>query len=256
MPFSLFLFVNFKGYGWKAFHFGQWTQPRGDVLISTWLNVSVLTFYGNRDARNAGGILLQQVFRSLSSPPSCNIGCDTSTCLSAGWRPASIQPHLNTSILRRDTRPAFCAQRSRLSLLCGPLGLDDNQAEMNTNVLRGLRGPRLSVHEEELNFLSVSVIGTHPRAGWKLLFTPVHNIGPELINLPALLLGYVHDELGDGWNLVSEGGLSLTMGSMQAEQPMWENHTRHQLKDGKWSSAAAAGRDGRYAQQLPNNQPP
>lgn len=55
----------------------------------------------------------------------CDIGCDTSTGLSAGQRPTSIQPHHNTSILRRLTLPTFCVQRSRLSLRCGPLRSDD-----------------------------------------------------------------------------------------------------------------------------------
>lgn len=51
----------------------------------------------------------------------CDIGCDTSISLTAGQRPASIQPHHNMSILQRDILPTFCAQRSRLSLRCGPL---------------------------------------------------------------------------------------------------------------------------------------
>lgn len=41
----------------------------------------------------------------------CNIGCDTSTGLTAGQRPASIQPHRNTSMLQRDILPTFCAQK-------------------------------------------------------------------------------------------------------------------------------------------------
>lgn len=64
----------------------------------------------------------------------CNIGCDTSTGLSAGQRPASIQPHHNTSILRRDTLSTFCAQRSRISLHCGPLRSDDSYADVNTEI--------------------------------------------------------------------------------------------------------------------------
>lgn len=66
--------------------------------------------------------------------PREKIGCDTSTGLSAAQRPASIQPHHNTSILWRDTLPTFCAQRSRLSLRCGPLSSDDNRADVNTNI--------------------------------------------------------------------------------------------------------------------------
>lgn len=37
----------------------------------------------------------------------------------------------------------------------------------------------------------------------------MHNIGLELINLSVLLLDYAHDEFGDGFDVLSEGGLSL-----------------------------------------------
>lgn len=40
--------------------------------------------------------------------------------------------------------------------------------------------------------------------------------------------------------------------ALQAETPMWENHTTHQLKDGK-SSLDGAGRDAFPTQQLRNN---
>lgn len=65
----------------------------------------------------------------------CNISCDTSTSLPAGRRPASIQLHQSTSILQRDTLPTFCAQRSWLSLRCGPLRSQDSQADANTNII-------------------------------------------------------------------------------------------------------------------------
>lgn len=64
----------------------------------------------------------------------CNIGCDTSTGLSAGQRPASIQPHHSTSILRQDTLPTFCAQRSWLSLRCGLLRSDDSHTDVNAGI--------------------------------------------------------------------------------------------------------------------------
>lgn len=61
----------------------------------------------------------------------CNIGCDTSTGLSAGQRPTSIQPHHNTSILRDgDTLRTFCAKRSRPSLCCGTLRSDDSRTDV------------------------------------------------------------------------------------------------------------------------------
>ena len=72
----------------------------------------------------------------------CNIGCDTSTGLSAGQRPASIQPHHNTSILQRDTLPTFCAQRSRLSLRCGPLRSDDSLNDVNADIFVHKHSPR------------------------------------------------------------------------------------------------------------------
>lgn len=65
----------------------------------------------------------------------CNISCDTSTSLSAGRRPASIQLHQSTSILQRDTHRSFCAQRSWLSLRCGPLRSQDSRADANTNII-------------------------------------------------------------------------------------------------------------------------
>lgn len=71
----------------------------------------------------------------------------------------------------------------------------------------------------------------------------MHNIGLEVINLSALPLEYLHDDLGESWNVLSEGGLSLKDGIypdlssvvLQAQTPMWENHTTHHLRDGKSS---------------------
>lgn len=40
----------------------------------------------------------------------------------------------------------------------------------------------------------------------------MHNMGLELINLSVLLLDYTDDEIGDGLDLLSEGGLSLKDG--------------------------------------------
>ena len=59
------------------------------------------------------------------------------------------------------------------------------------------------------------MIGTHQSNGVAaaadggILFSLMHNIGLELINLSVLLLDYTHDEYGHGLDLLSEGGLSL-----------------------------------------------
>lgn len=69
----------------------------------------------------------------------CNIGCDTSTCLSAGWRPASIQPRLNTSMFLRDPRPPLLLAKGR-----GYLSSVDQRARMDTDVLGGRVDQNLS----------------------------------------------------------------------------------------------------------------
>lgn len=117
----------------------------------------------------------------------------------------------------------------------------------------------MSVHEDALTSLPVSVISTHSSAAGKLkkLFTPVHNIGPEFISLSALLLDYTHHELGEGWKVLSNGGLSPGMGSIQTERlsgfagrdTNGGTHATHQLKDGQSSCDADAGSDGLFSSE-------
>lgn len=122
----------------------------------------------------------------------CNIGCDTSTCLSAGWRPASIQPRLNTSMFLRDPLPPFCWPKVAA---ISPLWTSEPGWTPTSSEDRSTRTCQRS-----------ALI----LAQTKLLSTPLHNIGAELINLSALLLDYMREESGDGWNSLSEGGFFST----------------------------------------------
>lgn len=65
-----------------------------------------------------------------------------------------------------------------------------------------------------------------------LFFSLTRHICLELINVSLLLLGCTCDECGDGLDLLSEGGLSLSDGlylrlnaSAASSAPKWETHT-------------------------------
>ncbi len=173
----------------------------------------------------------------------CNIGCDTSTGHSAGQRPASIQPRHNTSILRCLTLPTFCAQRSQLSLRCGPFRSYDSQTNVNTDIsaqqhslrsdcLQGLfdpaalEAPLFTLHpqtetpSECVCHQGLVIRGDRHSVVKRLcddatdsgiFFLPTPNLVLELINL-SVLLDYTRDECGYGLDLLSKGGLSLKDG--------------------------------------------
>lgn len=182
--------------------------------------LNVILCYPNRDVgcflntRNAGGILFQQVFLSLSSPSSCKVQhrlwhIDPPLGRVASAFNTATSQHINSSTGYASY--LLCPKVTAIS----PLWTAESGWQPSWDEQRSQRTgwpSAAQLPEEEPHFLSVSVIGTHRSADWKLLFTP------ELINLSALPLDYVHDEWGDGWNLLSEGGLSLRMGSIQTER--------------------------------------
>lgn len=171
------------------------------------------------------GFLLSLLCLFLHLPRvKCNIGCDTSTGLSAGQRPASIQPHRSTSILQQDTLPTFCAQRSRLSFTADHCRGEDNRSNINSNVILYKHPLILQLEAFSAQHLRAKLViirtDKHPSvkrlhtaaADCRIYFSLVHNIGLELINLSLLLLDYTCDESGDGLDLLSEGGLLLDGG--------------------------------------------
>lgn len=143
--------------------------------IFWWLNVSVILFYHNRDAScflnigNAGGILFQQVFLSLSSPSSCKVQhrlwhIDPPLSRGASGFNTATSRHINSSTGYASY--LLCPKVTAISpLWTTESGWQPSWDEDQHPQRAGWPSAGLSLsHEEELSSLSVSVIGIHLKA--------------------------------------------------------------------------------------------